>query len=337
MRNEAPHCLEWFAHHQSIGIEHFIVYSNDCDDGTTEILDRLQSIGLVSHIPQPAPKGRKSIQWQALKHAQSHPKLASADWATVIDCDEFINLRAPFETIQDLISAFPEGSDAIAMRWRLFGNNGHISAPMLTTTQAYTSAAPERINLPLAHFFKSLFRVKAFRQLGIHRPKHRKSKPAQWVDGDGSILPKEFATDDDRINLFGYPGGSALVQLNHYSIRSTQNFITKRARGLPNKRSREIGLEYWVERNFNTEEESSISRLNKTSQKHLTTLLADNMLSQLHSDAINWHQRSFEHAMQNADLVQLFWHLTLADQSTPPQPNLARAHLSRLRSLNSSA
>jgi len=35
MRNEAPYILEWLAYHRSIGVDGFLIYSNDCDDATS--------------------------------------------------------------------------------------------------------------------------------------------------------------------------------------------------------------------------------------------------------------------------------------------------------------
>ncbi|WP_372837440.1 glycosyltransferase family 2 protein, partial [Puniceibacterium confluentis] len=49
MKNEAPYILEWIAHHRAIGVDNFLIYTNDCDDGTDVILDRLQSLGVVQH------------------------------------------------------------------------------------------------------------------------------------------------------------------------------------------------------------------------------------------------------------------------------------------------
>ncbi|WP_417806434.1 hypothetical protein [Thioclava sp.] len=37
-----------------IGAADFIVFSNDCFDGTDKILDRLDAMGVVQHLPNPA-------------------------------------------------------------------------------------------------------------------------------------------------------------------------------------------------------------------------------------------------------------------------------------------
>ena len=66
MKNEGPYILDWIAHHLSIGFEHFFVATNDCDDGTDRILDRLAELGHVTHVPNPKMMKRNQGQWQVM-------------------------------------------------------------------------------------------------------------------------------------------------------------------------------------------------------------------------------------------------------------------------------
>ena len=43
---KGPFILEWIAHHLAVGFEHFLVFTNDCDDGTVELLDALAAHGI---------------------------------------------------------------------------------------------------------------------------------------------------------------------------------------------------------------------------------------------------------------------------------------------------
>ena len=52
VRNEGAFLLEWLAHHRAVGVTDFVVFSNDCDDGTDLILDRLAAMGLIHHHPK---------------------------------------------------------------------------------------------------------------------------------------------------------------------------------------------------------------------------------------------------------------------------------------------
>ncbi|WP_245770756.1 glycosyltransferase family 2 protein, partial [Roseovarius azorensis] len=103
MRNEAPFLLEWIAHLQGAGVTDFLIYSNDCTDGTDHLLDHLHRAGVLTHVPQTVAAD-VSPQWQALKAAWKHPLRRACDWALVCDVDEFINIHAGNGTIADLLS-----------------------------------------------------------------------------------------------------------------------------------------------------------------------------------------------------------------------------------------
>ena len=45
VRNEAAFLMEWLAHHRAVGFTDFLVFSNDCQDGTDAMLDRLAEMG----------------------------------------------------------------------------------------------------------------------------------------------------------------------------------------------------------------------------------------------------------------------------------------------------
>ncbi len=53
MKNEAPFILEWVAYHRSIGFTDFLVFTNDCDDGTVELLDTLAKHDVLTRMRQP--------------------------------------------------------------------------------------------------------------------------------------------------------------------------------------------------------------------------------------------------------------------------------------------
>lgn len=320
MRDEGPHLLEWIAHHRAIGVTDFLIYSNDCSDGTDAMLDALAPFGVV-HVRNVPPEG-KSIQWNALREAWAHDLRAQADWLLCIDTDEFINLRAPLNTLSDLVAEIGD-ADAITLPWRLFG---HAGRPRLTndlTTEVFNRASPPGCDYPIgARQFKTLFRAKgAFRQMGVHRPRPKKAAVPKWVDGSGNALPEAFVNAGQRITLYGTRDASDLVQLNHYSVRSAESFMLKRARGLPNRKDRKIDLTYWVERNFNIAEDKSIHRHLPATKEILSEMMANEQLSELHAGAHAHHHAEFLQIMKDGAAVKFFGRLMLAASSHPlPTP-----------------
>lgn len=298
MRNEGPYLLEWLAHHLGAGLNNFLVYSNDCEDGTDGMLALLNEAGVLTHVPhQPVPG--KSIQWQAFQAAWKHDLRKAADWVLVSDVDEFLNIHVDGFTVPDLLRAMPEDIDGIVIPWRLFGHNDKLLIEDTPVTEQFTSSIPaSAVYPPSATFFKTLFRAKGpFNQLGVHRPKQKPPAKAglpKLVDGSGKVLPAEFVTQPQRISLYDIANGRALVEINHYAIRSVAAFLIKRARGLPNRRGKAVDLSYWVERNFNTETNTSIHSMSGATAKQLDRLRAIPGMAELHDRALAWHRDSFE-------------------------------------------
>ena len=180
VRNEGAFLLEWLAHHRACGFSDFLVFSNDCTDGTDLMLDRLAAMGWLTHIRNagPHPEGP---QWAALKAADRHPLVRGAEWLLVLDIDEFVNVHVGDRTLAALLTALPDAT-AIPLTWRLFGNaEVHAYADDLLIRQ-FTRCAPEVIRKPhQAWGFKTLFRnIDIYKKLGVHRPKGL--KPDLWQD-----------------------------------------------------------------------------------------------------------------------------------------------------------
>ncbi|TRD23503.1 glycosyltransferase family 2 protein [Palleronia caenipelagi] len=321
VRDEAHNLVDWIAHHRALGATDFLIFTNDCADGTEALLDALAPAG-VTHIHNEIPEGR-TPQWSALKQARAHPLLKDADWVAVLDCDEYVNLRSPLNSFAGLIAACD--ADAIVLPWRLFGHSGHARRSDLSPLRAYTKAIPEDALYPaLARFFKTLYRPAAFREPGVHRPKARKGDSPRWSNGSGQPLPPDFRAQQQRIMLWGAPMATDLVQLNHYSLRSAEDFIIKRSRGLPNHTDKEVGLTYWVERNFNSVEDKTILRHADATEAEATRLRALPQVADIEAIARTHHARRFETLLKNPDLARLYGRLILAENSVPPPESLAR-------------
>lgn len=311
MRNEGPHLLEWIAHHRAAGVSDFLVYTNDCEDGTEALLNLLPC---VTHVP--LEDGKKPPQWRALKAAWDHPLVTGADWVACLDCDEFINLDSALHGIADLIDQ--ANADMILLPWRLFGHAGHAHMSEEPTTARFTRAAPETLLYPaIGSYFKSLFRRDGpFRQLGVHRPKQKnptRHAPPRIVDGSGAAVPDSLAENDGQIMYWGKPIARDLVQLNHYSVRSAADFMLKRGRGLPNHQQKQIDLTYWVERNFNTVEDRTISHMAAATQAVSAEFLDIDGVEQAQAACRAWHRARFDALMQEPEALKLYGRLLLAE------------------------
>jgi len=326
VRDEGPFLVEWIAHHRAIGVTDFLVFHNDCGDGSERLLEALAPAAGVTVLPVPDGDDRP-VQWRALDAAAEHPVVQGADWVMAIDADEFVDLAPPLETLADLVEA-AGGADAIVLPWRLFGNSGHVRFRDAAVTETFLRAAPEKVLYPpLAGYFKTLYRRSRFRRPGVHRPKARNMAMhgvPRWVDGSGRGLPEAFGVNERQILLWGGRIANDLVQLNHYSVRSAESFMIKRARGLPNHRDKPIDLTYWVERNFNVVEDRRILRHAPARRAVEAELIAVGEVRALHQAAVAWHRQRFRSLLRHRAELELFGRLVLAGGSTPPDDALAR-------------
>lgn len=323
-RNEGPFLLEWIAYHRLIGVTDFIVFSNDCEDGSDTMLARLQDQGVLRHIPQETEKG-KSVQWQALQHMSKEKMTQGADWVLFSDMDEFPMIHAGAHRLTDAIAAMPRGTEAIALPWRLFGASGIVGFRDLPVTGQFLRSAPEVLYHPIAgRHFKTLFRPEAFQKTGVHRPKRKPSAPPPvWADGAGQTLPQTFAARDEMISLPGLTPGRSVIELNHYSLRSVESFLVKTARGLANRQTKAIDLSYWVARNFNSEENCAILVWQDALAQEIAALRALPGIEDLHSAACIWHRKRALQAMRTPEGYHLMCHCLHAAQSAPLTRSLA--------------
>jgi hypothetical protein len=289
MRNEATVVLEWLAYHQAIGFTDFLIYTNDCDDGTDVMLDRLAADGILVHERNPRA-GQKTVQWQALGRAADHPLIAQVDWIYGSDVDEFLVIHPGAGRLQDLIDVQPDAS-GFALSWRMFGSNGLIDLTTTPVTSRFSRAAPDRLLWPWrAVQHKALYRNNGtFAKLGVHRPLKPdadKASSFQWVDDRGQKVQGQLR---QTVGLHDGPRYQ-LAQINHYAVGSVQDFVLKSDRGKPNRTGDPIDLNYWVERNFNTVEDRSIARFKAEIAQRTTAFLQDPEIRQLLDNAQQWRR-----------------------------------------------
>ncbi|TGD64168.1 glycosyltransferase family 2 protein [Tabrizicola sp. WMC-M-20] len=330
VRNEGPFLLEWIAYHRLIGVSDFVFFSNDCEDGSDDLLTCLAAQGVLRHIPHRAAPG-KSVQWQALQRVARDRMLAGFDWAMCVDVDEFPQIHADGHRLADAIAAVPPDTDAIAMAWRLFGASGHVRFDDAPVTTQFQRSAPEDLSHPIAaRYIKTLFRPARFHKPGVHRPRRHPTGPLPvWRDGSGDRLPDDFADREAQIALPTLTPGRQIIELNHYSLRSVESFLVKTARGLANRTGKGIDLSYWVERNFNTVKNTAITHWSDA----LTTEIADLRqlpgVAALHQHSCDWHRARSAQIMRSEVGYRLYCDCLHAADSTP-LPRALALHLYRV-------
>ena len=311
MKNEGPFILEWIAYHRSIGVTGFIVYTNDCDDGTDELLNLLVEKGIVTaRIDNPYSSESKAGDWQraALWDAQEGDLVGQFDWIIPMDVDEYINIHVGDGKWADLVEQAGD-PNMISMVWRMFGNGFTTTYEDRFVTESMTYAARPDCNKPhQAWGFKTAFKdIGAYRRWSVHRPQGLNPEvkdQIRWMTGSGLQMPESYLQRGWRaLKTFS---AYNLVSLNHYAVRNCESYLVKRQRGRVNHIDEDQGLAYWFRMNHNSEEELSIQpRLPEAKVEH-AALMADADIAAAHAHCVAAHQGRIAELMAVPDYKSLY-------------------------------
>lgn len=290
MKDEGPFLIEWVAHHLATGFTDLVVYTNDCSDGTDDMLIRLEELGLAHHRRNLIPEGLRP-QPSALNHAQVEPVVCQSDWVMVFDADEFLSIRCGNGTLDDLLfAARQEGANGIVITWRIFGSGGVVDWSRAPVTEQYLMAAPTGWNKGWG--VKTLFSFDAGHwKLGIHRPKMKTKwiktdfpDQVKWLNGSGQPM-------EDYFKFRGWRSitrtvGHDWVQLNHYAVKSVDSYAIRKLRGNVNFKKDKYNADYWALQDRNEVRDDTMLRYTAARDDLIAQLLQDPVLHRLHHAAI---------------------------------------------------
>jgi hypothetical protein len=307
MKNEAPYITEWVAYHRAMGVDNFLIYTNGCEDGTTEILDRLQELGVLQHRNNDEWKGNSPQQY-ALNQAQKEPVIINAEWIIHIDVDEFMNVRCGNGTVQEFIEAVPDATN-VAMTWRLFGHNGVTQLNDEFVLEQFDTCAPKFCPKPHTVWgFKTMFKnIGAYEKISCHRPNKLDAafeKKVKWVNGSGKDMTKDVAENGWRSSKKNI--GYDLLQLNHYALRSAESFLIKRQRGRALHVDRSIGINYWIRMDWSDFRDITIKRNIPRLKVEYDRLMQDDTLRNWHKKGMDWHLAKAEELHLNPEFADLY-------------------------------
>ena len=313
MKNEGPYILEWVAHHLAIGFDSFIVMTNDCDDGTDRILDRLQKLIPLQHVPNPKSLFADRSNWQVMAHryASLFNLYKDAGWIYFTDVDEFLQVWVGGGTLQDFHDA-AGGFDVVSFTSMPFGSSGVIAiedAPVTTQftvqSKAYMTMTAEghRKNNAIKTMFHNGINFSVRRN---HRPRRAdfSSLGLRWIDGSGRAFSDEWV--DGRAKDISPDGSVDMAQFNHYAIRSADAYLVKIDRGdvagVP-RLDAERSIGYWRIYDRKGDIDTRAVQPHPAFTRHYSTFLADPILGDLHAAALDHHRNRAQALRQREEFA----------------------------------
>jgi hypothetical protein len=291
MKDEGPFVLEWIAWHRAVGVTDFVVYTNHCSDGTDRLLDRLNAMGIVTHLENPAvAQGSTYFQPAALSHIQAQAAFAAADFFISMDVDEFVNVRVGEGRLADLFAATGP-FDVLSVFEINHGSNRREGYERGWVKDLFPRHQGERPGPHKAvRGVKSIVRPgPAIAQVRNHRP-DLALPPDEVVWLDGSGRPLAALAEDRSLNGTDCRGGYDLVSLDHFPLRSLASYLVKVFRGDVVIDGKRVGQRYWRVRNANESESSSFARADAAARAEYDRLLADPELAGLHEACCAAHE-----------------------------------------------
>lgn len=305
MKDEGPFILEWIAWHKSIGVDDIVVFTNDCSDGTTEILDRLEDLGEVLHLPNPAvATGDTKFQPIALNYVQHMRQFKEADYFISMDVDEFINIHVGNGHLYDLIkTAGP--FDVLSMTELNHGSNGYEEFERGWVTERFVKHEVLRPGLRKSRRgIKSIVKISPkLVNIRNHRPDMRRDfGEVKWFNGSGNSL--DYLVDDNDDNGIDCRLSYEMVTLEHYALRSLHSYIAKMFRGDVVVANKQVSQRYWRLRNRNESDNSAYGPHANVAKNYYNTLIQDKNLLSLHERSCDHHENTIRQLIQKPEYIE---------------------------------
>lgn len=225
VKNEGQYFVEWLEWHLGQGVERFYIYDNESDDDTVAILTPYIDLGIVEYTFWP---GRRQ-QIPAYDDCIERHRLDTR-WLMFLDLDEFVvPERGTFAEYLHTMERHP----SVELNWLIYGSNGQREKRPGKVMDRFTRHA--EADYQLNRHVKSVVDPRRVACMtGCHE--------AARLPGTG---PSVNSRGEAIVENFKYrPPVHDNVRVNHYAVKSYEEFLTKRERGRARKLDQR-GLDYF--------------------------------------------------------------------------------------------
>lgn len=224
-KNEGPYFKEWIDWHHNHGVEKFYIYDNESTDCIREVLAPYIESGLVEYTYFPGFKKQLAAYDDCLKRHRFESR-----WLAFIDLDEFI-VPLKDNTVPEFLKKF-EDFPVVEVNWLIYGSGGakkKTSEPVMERFKCHS--LPEHY---LNRHVKSIVNPRrVFSMIGCHEVARISGYAA---DSHGNPIKHNFREREPQQDI---------IRINHYAVRSYEEFVEKQSRGRAAGRTRFINQDYF--------------------------------------------------------------------------------------------
>lgn len=224
-KDEGPYFKEWLDWHISKGVDKFYVYDNESTDETRQVLEPYIQSGIVEYTYFPGHR----MQLAAYDDCMSKHRFDTR-WLAFIDMDEFIVPKID-KDIKSYLKRLEE-SPVVEINWLTYGSGGAVKKVPGTQMERFKQhSLPGH---PLNRHVKSIVNPKrVYGMIGCHEAARIDGKA---VDSNGNRVKISWK---DRTPVHDD------IQINHYAVRSYEEFLEKQNRGRASGRQKTVKDEYF--------------------------------------------------------------------------------------------
>ena len=210
-KNEGSYFSEWIEWHTNHGVEKFYIYDNESMDATREILQPHIDSGLVEYHFIAGKKKQTAAYDDCLARHRYDSR-----WIAFIDIDEFI-IPIKNKTIPEFLKDF-EKFAAVEINWLCYGSGGaKTRVPGKVMERFRTHSHPDS---DLNRHIKTILNPRlALNFISSHHPTLLSGRT---VDTSGHTVRQYF---------FKRPPLHDKIRINHYAVKSYEEFLEKKKRG----------------------------------------------------------------------------------------------------------
>ena len=224
-KDEGVYFEEWIEWHRRMGVEKFYIYDNGSTDDTKKVLQPYVDTGIVDLIPFPGEKMQLTAYDDCLAKHRFEMR-----WLAFIDIDEFI-VPVKDRSVTEFLKRF-EQFPAVEINWLVYGSNGETKKSSLPVMERFTMHSRE--DHILNRHVKSIVNPRrVFTMTGCHEAARINGKAADSHGNPITVCFRDRAPQQD------------VIRINHYAVKSKEEFVEKQNRGRAAGKTRFITEAYF--------------------------------------------------------------------------------------------